>query len=307
MYFGVIDIGSTTLRMSLYKHDNNMLSQMYNKKVFTRLSDYVKDGSLSIDGMDAIIQGMKQYLEEISNVPSVKVFCFATAFIRELNNFQAIISEIYNRLMIHVEVLSTAEEAKYALSGFLHNERIDKSKGLLVGVGGTSTLLVYYENGTLVNYASLALGSIRELKPLFQGIVPTKEEAIKMKKYINGALEKLNWIHSCKVKNVYAVSGNGRAFARIHKDLNHVTGDTNEYDIPMQEVNEVVKALLSFKDQHKAVLYLNEVVPGRINSFVPSAIILETIMEYVKAEQFKTAKYGLREGFLLSHDLTNKE
>ena len=56
----------------------------------------LKDGSLSIDGMDAIIPGMKQYLEEISNVPSVKVFCFANAFIRELNNFPSIILKIYN-------------------------------------------------------------------------------------------------------------------------------------------------------------------------------------------------------------------
>ena len=305
MYFGVIDIGSTTLRLSLYKYENAALSQIYNKKIFTRLSEEVEHNCLNADGMDAITQGIKQYMEEMAEIPSVKVFCFAGAFIRELDNYKAIVDELYNRLVLKVEVLSAAEEAKYALNGFLRNEKINSKKGLLIGVGGTSTLLVYYENGTLVNYESLELGSIRELKPLIDGIVPTTKEIAAINKAVQAKLKTLPWLSKVKVDTVYSVSGNGRAIARIHKDLHKTKGNTNAYAIPAAEVHEIVKILSGM--QQDAVLYLNEVVPGRIHSFMPSAIILSCIMEEVEAQEFRTAHYGLREGFLLHHNLNGKE
>lgn len=304
MYCGVIDIGSTTLRLSVYDCDRR-LAQIYNKSVFTRLNENVKNNALSVDGMDVVTEGISKYLEELARFPSIKVLCFAGAFIRRLTNFQAIVSEIYNRLMIKVEVLSPAEEAKYALAGFRYNECYDKKEGLLVGVGGTSTLLVYYKDGELKNYASLPIGSVSGTKSLVSGLAPTLIEADRIRLATEKALKKEEWLAAATVPCVYAVSGNGRAFARVHKDLYKRKGNDIDAVISAEETRAVVERLFAMKQE--VVLYLNEVVPGRINSFLPSAIILRAIMDKVRAERFQTARYGLREGFLLSHNLTNKE
>ncbi len=305
MYYGVIDIGSTTLRLSLYKYDNQQLTQIFNKRIFTKLNEDVTNNCLNADGMDAIIQGIKQYLEEMSVIPNVKVLCFAGAFIHELDNYETIAAEIYNRLLLHVDVLASKAEVKYAYSGFRKNKGFDLNKGLLVGVGGTSTLLIYFENDQVKHSASLALGSIKEIKNLFKGIIPNSVEAANIFRKINNELNQLSWWKDVQVDCLYSVGGNGRAVARIHKTMYKTKQNVEEYVVPTEDIEAIIANLIGMQD--KAVLYLNEVVPGRINSFLPSALILDAIAKSTKAKEFKTARYGLREGYLLSHDLAGKE
>lgn len=297
MYYGVIDIGSTTLRLSVYVLENKTLTQLYNKKIFSRIIDYVSDNALTADGMDAIEEGIKEYLDELSSLSGIKIYCFAGAFIRNLTNKNIVKDEIYSRLLLNLEILNEEDEANYSFAGFKYKLHLG-NEGLLIGVGGSSTCLTYFKDDKIKNFTSLDFGGVKKTQIYIKGIYPTSEEINQIHDFVRKQLESVEWLKNLRIDNLYSIGGNGRAVARIHRHINKSKDSVNEYEMPFIDISNIEEYLLGLKE--KSVLYLNEVVPGRVNSFLPSSVVLNSVGQMLQAKKFIISKYGLREGFLLS-------
>ena len=78
--FGVIDIGSNTIRLSVYKNVDNIVEPMMNKKRVAGLASYVDDNNIMTQkGIEKAVSVLNEYNKVIEAVGVKKVFVFATA------------------------------------------------------------------------------------------------------------------------------------------------------------------------------------------------------------------------------------
>ena len=74
MIYGIVDVGSNTIRLSIYKYENNKVILLLNKKTMAGLAGYVKDGELSKAGIKRACEVLKAYREIVENFQIENVF-----------------------------------------------------------------------------------------------------------------------------------------------------------------------------------------------------------------------------------------
>ena len=86
MIYGIVDVGSNTIRLSIYKYEDNKVILLLNKKTMAGLASYVKNGELSKAGIKKACEVLKSYREIVDNFQIENVFVFATASLRNVSN-----------------------------------------------------------------------------------------------------------------------------------------------------------------------------------------------------------------------------
>ena len=109
--YAVIDIGSNTIRMVLYKVVNGELRQMLNSKEPAGLVGYVENGRLTGEGIDKLTDTLSHFKLILESVRVKKVLPFATASLRNIENRDEALSAVQKTCGWRVRVLSGLEEA----------------------------------------------------------------------------------------------------------------------------------------------------------------------------------------------------
>ena len=147
--YAVIDIGSNTIRLVLYKIENNQIKSLLNKKSPAGLAGYInKDRCLKKSGIRKAVAVLSEFKEILDHMTIQEVFPFATASLRNINNAPEVLEAIRENCGFEVRILSGEEEAIFDYYGALQAMEMDK--GLLTDIGGGSTEIVRLENGKIV-------------------------------------------------------------------------------------------------------------------------------------------------------------
>ena len=95
MIYGIIDIGSNTIRLSIYRcEENEKVTRLINKKTMAGLASYVKNGEITKSGIKKACEVLNEYKEIIENLKIEKSFVFATASLRNFTNTDAAVLAI---------------------------------------------------------------------------------------------------------------------------------------------------------------------------------------------------------------------
>ena len=104
--YAVIDIGSNTIRMVLYKVVNGELRQMLNSKEPAGLVGYVENGRLTGEGIDKLTDTLSHFKLILESVRVKKVLPFATASLRNIENRDEALSAVQKTCGWRVRVSS---------------------------------------------------------------------------------------------------------------------------------------------------------------------------------------------------------
>ena len=292
--YGVIDIGSNTIRLVLYKLQAGQILPMLNKKEPAGLAGYVEKNNLTREGIEKSVTVLTQFKNMIANIAGIKeTFPFATASLRNIDNTEEVLKEIAERTGFEVRVFTGKEEALFDYYGAVQSTEL--KEGLLLDIGGGSTELVLYQNKKVLFTDSIPLGSLNLFNKMVEGILPTKEE---FKAIENETLAKLSELDfpppGLFAPAICGIGGTARATLALMGEL-HELEDKN----PSYSHDQLVELLqLLYKDERRFVRYLLKSSPDRIHTLVPGLIILQTIAGYCGAKAIFTSPYGVREGYL---------
>ncbi|MFV0520312.1 MAG: hypothetical protein ACK5LY_08580 [Lachnospirales bacterium] len=292
--YGVIDIGSNTIRLVIYKYECGTLRPMINKKFSVGLASYISDENiLQEEGINKTILALKEFKEILYYISVKEVFPFATASIRNVKNSKEVIEQIKKYTDFDVRVLSGSEEATFDYYGAI--ESMDLEEGLLVDIGGGSTELVFFKNKEVFLTHSIPIGSLNLYKKFVTNLVPNKKELKKIKDYVNTTLLDLNLNSdggeiSCEM--LCGVGGTIRATKKLLYDMNSLY--TENYSVSFLD------DLLDRAKKDSSFFYnsLLQSSADRIHTFVPGLIILKQISSFYSSKVIYTSPYGVREGFL---------
>lgn len=297
MIHGIIDIGSNTIRMAVYKVDSDKLELLIKKKHIIGLAAHIQENRMQQEGIDKACEVLLGYKNFLQNFCISNVVAFTTAALRNVENSEAAVREIIARTGIHITVITGEEEAAFDFSGA--TQSIETESGILIDIGGASTELVLYRNKQISRVASLPMGSLFMHTKFVEGLLPSRSETEAMRAEVLGQLSRHGDLF--QPGGGWEICGIGGSFKgawQLHGEL-----------FPQQKksrkmtVGNLKKMIAYFACD--AAIVSNEVldilvraVPERIKTVVPGMIIAETLADYFASENIVYSDSGMREGYL---------
>lgn len=301
MIYGVIDLGSNTIRLSVFKYEDGKIKLVQNKKAIAGLASCIQDGGLTEAGVSKACSVLNRYKAILAEQNIEKFSIFATASLRNINNREIVLNEIKERTGLVPEILFGDEEARLDFIGVKNVSEL--TRGVLIDIGGGSTELVLFENGEIKRLTSIPTGALNLQIKAVKGIVATDREIKKMRKIINKAIDELKWDFESDYETMYAIGGTSRAALEIAKEL---------FDIPAEErtltkgnMKDIVNRLRSSDpEEYKPVYRIN---PERIFSLSGGLVILNEVIKRFGCETINVSKNGIREGYFIDRVLNKEE
>ena len=284
--YGVIDVGSNTIRLSIYEVSNGEVYPMLNNKTTAGLAGYVKKG------IQKACDVLNRYKEMMEHFPLEELFVFATASLRNISNTDDALQTIQAETGLSVDVLTGYQEATFDFIGAAHSINLDE--GVLLDIGGGSTEILVYERGEIQNAVSLPFGSLSMFTNYVSSLFPTKKEKKEIEAAVLKEVEKIKFLQNKKFDTVVGIGGSIRATKNMNNSVFELPKENN-----VIIAEDVPKLLKQFKGNENEVLRrVLKVSPDRVHTLIPGMIVMNTVCEYVQCKDIIMSAFGVREGYL---------
>lgn len=296
MIQGVIDLGSNTIRLSIFKYDkdSNKIKLITNKKMIVGLTSYIKKGELTAIGINKVCRALEKLKISLDRFELKDYSIFATASLRNISNSEEVLNEIEKTTGMKPEIILGEEEARLDFIGAGLELKLER--GILVDIGGGSTEIVLFNEGKIEKLTSIPVGALNLQNKFVKSIVPDEKEIRRMRKFIRDTLEELNWEHDNNYKYLYGIGGSARACMNVIKETKSLPLDDKSFFIG--DLYELIKILR--KEGHcPETKELYRLIPERIFSFAGGVIILREIADKFGIEKVIISKSGVREGYFI--------
>ena len=293
MIYAVIDIGSNTVRLSVYKVNGEEVLNLFNEKEQASLRSYVKNGALTDKGIERLLVVLKKFKTVVDHFGDIdELHPFATATIRDATNRVEILKIVKDKLDLDIEILSEEEEAKFAFIGA--SSSVGVTRGVLTDIGGGSSEIVIIDQSKVIKSSSISIGSLSGFNDFVNGLFMNKDEKKLIDEEIKSLLEK---------KKVYredhdllcAVGGSARASLLFYNeyyklDPYNTTMQSNKF---FQMLKEIIE-----KEPREILDLILEIKPDRVHTLLPGMAILNRIAKYFSCKEISVSQTGVREGYV---------
>ena len=289
---GVLDIGSNSIRLVIYKGVDRVPIPVFNEKVLCKLGeDLEKTGRLSEVGCRIAIDNIARFTKLVKRMKLSEFHVVATAALREAVDGSEFSEELERKFNFRINILSGESEATLSALGVL--SAFSNLDGVIADLGGGSLELINVENGKIQDQISLPLGSLR-----LRTLKDCNPSSLML--MIKDEISRVSWISKFNKRPVFAVGGSWRNLARMHMSA-------DKY--PLRIIHGYKIASPSFilfleKITHSSLKEL-EVMGGvskkRIKEVTISAFILKSLLELGKNNSIIFSAFGIREGCIFKN------
>ena len=286
---GIIDIGSNSIRLVVYRGVSRTPPILFNEKIMAGLGRGVAaTGRLSDDGIAAAEQAIARFALLCDDMGVERPRAVATAAVREASNSDAFLQRIRKRCGLEIEVISGEAEARYAALGVLAG--IPEADGVVGDLGGGSLELVRVADGRTHERMSLPIGSLKLDAMRKKGARP-------LSTFVRRALDGVPWAAAGRGKPFYMVGGSWRALAQLHMFLTeHPLPVVHQYMMAPATADRLVRAVTQMHT--RTLKAVPNVSTSRVPSLPGAAVLLRAVTRKLGSSQLVSSAYGLREGLL---------
>ena len=116
MLCAIIDVGSNTMRLTLYYYEQTRFQPLLHKKAMAGLMGYVENGRLSDDGLRKAAEVLAEYRRILENFSVEEVHVFATAILRNIGNSDQALAFLRDQSGFDIELISGERGGRARLS-----------------------------------------------------------------------------------------------------------------------------------------------------------------------------------------------
>jgi exopolyphosphatase/guanosine-5'-triphosphate,3'-diphosphate pyrophosphatase len=283
----VIDVGSNSVRLVLYRREGRAIWTVYNEKVLAGLGrDLASTGRLSPEGVSAALTALKRFRALLDASPPSQVFVAATAAVREARDGPAFSLRVAAETGFPMRVLSGEEEARYGALGVIAGA--PDSHGLVGDLGGASLELVRVSDGTPGRGITLPLG------PFAFGDSGRFDPG-RVRMVADRLLAPIARSHSADTLN--AVGGAWRNLALLHMRISGYPLEIiHQYEIARRDALNAARFIAQLS--RSSLDRIEGLSRRRLESLPHAAVVLEALLEKLGIQTVVMSAYGLREGLL---------
>ena len=87
MKCGVIDIGSNSMRLTVYDAERNTFRILFKEKIMTALASYVEYGALSEEGIESACSGLMEFRERLEVLENQGYLCLRDGIVEKYHQY----------------------------------------------------------------------------------------------------------------------------------------------------------------------------------------------------------------------------
>ncbi|MEL6977648.1 MAG: exopolyphosphatase [Pseudomonadota bacterium] len=291
--FGVIDIGSNSVRLVVFDSATRTPAVFFNEKILCGLGETLEQtGRLSERGRERAFEALRRFQALTERMDLRAVAAVGTAALREAEDGQEFVADVAARLGVSVWVAEGADEARLAAQGVLLGDPL--ANGVVADMGGASLeLTTLTPAGAGAGGVTTALGPLRVMA--WGGLSNGKRDA-----RIDAALEAALTPALRRPPALYALGGSWRTVVRCQMErVNYPLRVLHGFSMPLSEAAAAAEWVAGLAPE--AVHEMTGVSERRAAVTPMAARVLLRLLKAVKPERLVLSAFGLREGVLWEH------
>ncbi len=163
----IIDIGSNSIRMLIYRIKDGEIQQVNRSLRYTKLAeDLSKTHKLSEAAIKRNLTAIDEFVGIAKDYDVKSFYLYATSAVRDAENREVFMKEVKDRFGFDIHVISGDKEAEY---GYFGVRQAFHGPILVFDIGGASTELVYGDE-KLEDAVSLRFGCVRSTEDYFNNL-----------------------------------------------------------------------------------------------------------------------------------------
>lgn len=278
--FGIIDIGSNSVRLMISDGDKSLKKYVNTTKLAEGLA---KTGVLNDFAMERSLQAVCEFVQ-MAQKQNAQVHIFATEAVRSAKNGNVFTDKIKELTGQVVDIVCGEMEAKLGFTGASNGQNV-----CVVDIGGASTEIVCGDKGKILYGKSVPIGAVRLLDNC-------GEDEELLTKYISDNL--LCYGKVPKMDKLIAIGGTASTIVSVLLEMSEYDSDrVHNFILYKQDVLDVYNKIKNTpKDKRDNIIGL---VPGRRDIIVGAAFELAKIMEMLGYDYLYVSESDNLEGYLM--------
>lgn len=292
MRYGVIDVGSNTIRGVVYSVFENKMKKLEDKLVRSHLMAETIDGNLSEYGINRLVAIISKLKYVLRSSGAGNIFCFATSSLRDVKNCSEVLQSIMNATGIQIEILSREQEAECDFISLRAN--VPERNGVGIDLGGGSCQLIQFEQKRAVYSKSFDIGSNRMMLKYVDGELPTPEERNKIAFHIKNEMLGVENIFGSRY--LYAMGGTAKGALRLYNKISNTIQRDNFLSVDKLDM----MAGIHDSDPQKMLDVFTKILKSRATTIIPGIVALRAVCSVLNVEGIYVLESSVREGYLVN-------
>ena len=309
MKLAAIDIGSNSIKLIVV---DAAASDSF--AVLTRDKEVVRLGQetltkerLSQEAIDRAISCIQRFRTAAEVRQAEVVVAVATASVRESSNASQFIKQVEKATGIRIEVLSGVEEARLIGLAASRGCASRNAINLNIDIGGGSTEISLFRDGSPLSLFSLRLGAVRLTERYLKSDPPKAKEIANLKAEVYAAfqrpareLKNAKWHQASGTSGtILALGATLRAKGANTSELKELPAQPSETDVPLSRLTQLNARLSSMNQSERK--NTQGISSQRAEIIVAGGYILEAAMSALGINVLRTCDWSLREGVIIDH------
>jgi exopolyphosphatase/guanosine-5'-triphosphate,3'-diphosphate pyrophosphatase len=304
MRLAAIDIGTNSLHMIVVRVRPDLSFEVIDReKEMVRLGAGGLDGkALTPRAMQAALQVLSKFRRLAESHQVEKIEAVATSAVREAENGGEFLKAIVEQTGIRARVISGTEEARLIHLAASYGVGLSGQVGVTVDIGGGSVEVTHGTGQSLRDGRSFKVGVIRLTERFVKSDPISEREERKLVRYIDSELKDyLKAIVESGYDRVIGTSGSILSIGMIAAATEDGTpvGALRNRRVPAKQIHRVRKMLCELSMQKR--LAVPGLEPRRADISVAAAILIDTIIRRLGADEITLCDMSLREGIVLDY------
>ena len=283
-------------------------------EVIDREKEMVRLGSGGLDGKALTPEAMAGALQTFSRFRRLaqshqveEILAAATSAVREAENGGAFLAAVEQETGIKPQVISGTEEARLIHLAAVYGVDVAGASAVVIDIGGGSVEITHGTGTSLRTAKSFKLGVIRLTERFVKSDPLSGRDQRKLVRHIEDELSKyLRDIRSAGFDRVIGTSGTILSLGTIAAgERRHIGDEIRSLRVPAKQIHRLRKDLVdrSLSERMKTP----GLDPRRADLIVSGAVLLDSILRHLEADEITLCDLALREGLVLDYIQRNRK
>lgn len=301
MKIAAIDIGSNSIHMVIARVGRGGFEIVDRAKEMVGLGrSTLTTGSLSPVAIDTGFRTLETFQQLAQQHHADPILAVATSAVREARNGGEFALRLWDRLGLHVDVITGIEEARLIFLAASHAIDFRGQRAVVIDIGGGSVEIIAGDGPEMRWAESVKLGVVRLTERFFTSDPPAPEKVAALRAHLASTLAPVfRKVRRFRPTVVVGSSGtllnltamawaleHGQPPARVHNRILRARA--------LEKI--VAKVLVSSADERGELVGLDK---KRVDLIPAGAVLTETLLRGFGAEEMRACDWALREGLLL--------
>jgi exopolyphosphatase/guanosine-5'-triphosphate,3'-diphosphate pyrophosphatase len=309
MRLAAIDIGTNSVHMLVVRVRQDLSFEVIDReKAMVRLGAGGLDGrALTAEAMTAALQALSRFKRLAESRQVDAIVAAATSATREARNGGAFLARIQRETGIRPRVITGAEEARLIHLAAVYGVDVGSGRAVVIDIGGGSVEITLGTAADIQFARSFKIGVIRLTERFLRSDPLSDRDERRMMKHILGEIDRhCEQITTAGFDRVIGTSGTILSVGAVATTMARGTppAELRNLRVSAKQIRRLRKTVAELDLEQR--LMMPGLDPRRADLVVAGAVLVDTILRRLGAEDLTLCDLALREGLILDYIRRNR-